>query len=180
MEGRAVGSDHPPSWQDWRHIHPTRMRWSSIRTVQLGPDIQVELGRYVGLIRCFNSEVGHGFIACPELKGLGYQNDVFVHHLQIGTFGQGDEVSFDAYLNARGQPQSKDLASAEGQLADFKKQLEEEFWSQVTVDKNNEMRGGRGPRRHSAEGREERRRQERPMEGWNRAVQLGCRGLQMD
>ena len=79
------------------------------------------------LIRCFSSEVGHGFIACPELKGLGYQNDVYVHHLQIGTFGQGDEVSFDAYLNAKGQPRSKDLASAEGQLADFKKQLEEEL-----------------------------------------------------
>lgn len=79
-----------------------------------GPDIQMELGRMVGLIKSFNASTGYGFIQCPKLQQLGYTNDAFLHHEQLGSFDVGAEVAFTAFVNSKGQPQAKDLQPARG------------------------------------------------------------------
>jgi len=75
------------------------------------PEERELLGEFVGTVKSFNykSMVGFGFIECEELKAQGHQNDVFVHHSEIGLCHVGDEVLFTAYLNSKGQPQAKDL-----------------------------------------------------------------------
>lgn len=79
-----------------------------------GPDVQMELGRMAGLIKSFNSSTGYGFIQCPKLQELGYSNDAFLHHEQLGSFDVGAEVTFTAFVNSKGQPQAKDLQAARG------------------------------------------------------------------
>lgn len=74
------------------------------------PDVQQVLGQFVGVIKTFNSKNGFGFIECPQLKEQGFDRDVYLHHAQIGSFQPGMQVTFTAYLNKRGQPQSMDLA----------------------------------------------------------------------
>lgn len=73
------------------------------------PDVQEELGEYVGTVKSFSAKHGYGFIECAEIKDMGY-NDVFVHHQQLGDNQVGSGVSFTAYLNSKGQPQGKDLS----------------------------------------------------------------------
>lgn len=74
-----------------------------------GPIVVAELGTLCGTIKSFNAEKGYGFIHCPTLLQVGY-NDVFLHHQQIGDFEVGNEVSFSCFLNPKGQPQAKDLS----------------------------------------------------------------------
>mmetsp|Transcript_127714 Transcript_127714/g.284687 ORF Transcript_127714/g.284687 Transcript_127714/m.284687 type:complete len:115 (-) Transcript_127714:12-356(-) len=73
------------------------------------PDVQQVLGQFAGTIKSFNPTNGFGFIHCDDLKAQGYQNDVYMHHSQIGDFQPGQQVMFTAYLNKKGQPQSMDL-----------------------------------------------------------------------
>mmetsp|Transcript_33154 Transcript_33154/g.77570 ORF Transcript_33154/g.77570 Transcript_33154/m.77570 type:complete len:375 (-) Transcript_33154:183-1307(-) len=75
------------------------------------PDEQQVLGQFVGTIKSFSAQKGFGFIDCPQTKGH-FQNDVYLHNLQIGKFGVGDRVAFTAYLNRKGQPQARDLFDA--------------------------------------------------------------------
>jgi len=76
-----------------------------------------ELGQFTGTIKSFNGKNGYGFIACPDLQAQGCPNDVFLHHHEmLEGFEVGHEVIFTAYLNARGQPQGKDLQAADGSV----------------------------------------------------------------
>jgi len=75
------------------------------------PDEQGELGQFTGPIKSFNQKNGYGFIDCAELKAQGY-NDVFLHHQQLGDHKVGEQVTFTAYVNSKGQPQAKDLQGA--------------------------------------------------------------------
>eukprot|EP00811_Abedinium_folium_P001282 NODE_11171_length_1303_cov_4.365646.p1 GENE.NODE_11171_length_1303_cov_4.365646~~NODE_11171_length_1303_cov_4.365646.p1 ORF type:complete len:324 (+),score=73.01 NODE_11171_length_1303_cov_4.365646:88-1059(+) len=70
---------------------------------------QRELGQYTGNIKSFNIQSGYGFIECSALKGEGFANDVFLHHVQKAGMEVGQCVEFTAYLNGNGKPQAKDL-----------------------------------------------------------------------
>lgn len=69
------------------------------------------LGTFTGVIKSFNPTSGYGFIQCPALAALGYPNDAFLHNQQMGSCQVGQEVQFTAYVNAKGQPQSKDVVA---------------------------------------------------------------------
>mmetsp|Transcript_80290 Transcript_80290/g.227380 ORF Transcript_80290/g.227380 Transcript_80290/m.227380 type:complete len:304 (+) Transcript_80290:108-1019(+) len=75
------------------------------------PDESI-LGEFVGVIKRFNPTSGFGFIACDEVKALGYDNDVFLHSSQFGNFEVGARVKFTCYLNTKNQPQCRDLEDA--------------------------------------------------------------------
>merc|ERR1711862_817131 len=76
------------------------------------------IGQFVGNIKSFNPQKGFGFIECDGLKAAGYTNDVYLHHTKVGSlykvgnFQAGAQVMFTAFLNARGQPQARDLQDA--------------------------------------------------------------------
>mmetsp|Transcript_138081 Transcript_138081/g.441148 ORF Transcript_138081/g.441148 Transcript_138081/m.441148 type:complete len:715 (-) Transcript_138081:89-2233(-) len=69
---------------------------------------QQELGMFVGRIKSFSAIDGYGFIECPSVRAQGYR-DVFLHNSQVQSFVVGSSVHFTVYLNAKGQPQAKDL-----------------------------------------------------------------------
>jgi len=73
-----------------------------------GPDVKEELGQGVGIIKSFSEQNGYGFIECPEVREMGYQ-DVFMHSAQLQGFHVGDTVSFNCFLNSNGKVQAKDL-----------------------------------------------------------------------
>mmetsp|Transcript_80291 Transcript_80291/g.227385 ORF Transcript_80291/g.227385 Transcript_80291/m.227385 type:complete len:328 (+) Transcript_80291:108-1091(+) len=75
------------------------------------------LGEFVGVIKRFNPTSGFGFIACDEVKAMGYDNDVFLHHSHLGNFEVGAQVKFTCYLNTKNQPQCRDLEDASGMAA---------------------------------------------------------------
>lgn len=79
------------------------------------------IGTYTGWVKSFNENNGYGFISCEDLKKEGYNNDVFLHHAQLNGNQVGSEVSFAVFLNAKGQPQAKDLEGTGGQ-GNWKKQ----------------------------------------------------------
>jgi len=79
------------------------------------------IGTYTGMIKSFNEANGYGFISCEDLKKEGYHNDVFLHHAQLNGNQVGSEVVFAVFLNAKGQPQAKDLEATGGQ-GNWKKQ----------------------------------------------------------
>merc|ERR1719491_1073125 len=80
------------------------------KSTHVGPNIAEVLGQSIGVIKSFSEKNGYGFIDCPEVKDMGYQ-DVFMHHQQMGNFKDGDEVVFTCYLNDKGNPQAKELMS---------------------------------------------------------------------
>mmetsp|Transcript_42229 Transcript_42229/g.130868 ORF Transcript_42229/g.130868 Transcript_42229/m.130868 type:complete len:290 (+) Transcript_42229:70-939(+) len=73
-----------------------------------GPD----LGQFQGMVNNFSEKDGFGFIVSEGLHQMGYQNDVFVHWDQLSGRNIGEQVSFTAFLNSKGQPQAKDLQPA--------------------------------------------------------------------
>jgi len=73
-----------------------------------GPDVKEELGQGVGIIKSFSEQNGYGFIECPEVREMGYQ-DVFLHGAQMAGYTVGDTVSFNCFLNSSGKIQAKDL-----------------------------------------------------------------------
>jgi len=83
------------------------------RKLEGGDDFKVdkdkELGSFSGFIKSFNSNKGYGFINCEDLQAMGYKNDVFLHHAQLGSHEVGGTVQFTAFLNGKNQPQAKDL-----------------------------------------------------------------------
>ena len=76
----------------------------------LPPDVQAILGRFVGRIKEFNSEQGHGSIACRHLRAQGYIKDASVSRAQLGDFQVGEQVSFTCFLSIRGKLASMGLA----------------------------------------------------------------------
>lgn len=40
---------------------------------------------------------------------MGYTNDVWLHHAQLGQFQVGSTVTFTCFLSDKGLPQAKDL-----------------------------------------------------------------------
>jgi len=68
-----------------------------------------EVGSFTGTIKSFNPKSGYGFITCMDLQQMGFTNDVFLHHQQMGECVVGQGVSFTCYLNRKGQPQAKDV-----------------------------------------------------------------------
>lgn len=69
---------------------------------------QIE-GRFAGVIKSFNEKSGYGFIECPDLKAAGYQNDAFLNRQQLQAFQVGSQVSFEVFVNQKGQPVAKNL-----------------------------------------------------------------------
>merc|ERR1712118_349760 len=91
----------------------TKDKGAGVKKQSVGPDVQEVLGELIGTIKSFNEKSGYGFIHCPEVTELGY-NDVFLHHQQKGDFNVGDTVAFTGYLNKKGQVQAMDLKPAQG------------------------------------------------------------------
>jgi cold shock CspA family protein len=67
------------------------------------------LGEVTGTIKSFSVDKGFGFISSPDVREMGYSNDVFLHNQHKGEFEVGSYVAFSLYLNSKGQPQAKDL-----------------------------------------------------------------------
>mmetsp|Transcript_77604 Transcript_77604/g.231217 ORF Transcript_77604/g.231217 Transcript_77604/m.231217 type:complete len:227 (-) Transcript_77604:62-742(-) len=61
-----------------------------------------------GVIKKINQQLGYGFIACPELSAV-FGCDVFLHKKQVGSFVEGQRVSFAVTLNKENKPQAFDL-----------------------------------------------------------------------
>merc|ERR1712098_132384 len=73
------------------------------------------LGEFIGTIKSFSHTNGYGFIECPEIKEA-YGYDIFLHHLQVGSFNIGDYVQFSAFLNSSGKPQAKEVKPPDAAL----------------------------------------------------------------
>eukprot|EP00930_Biecheleria_cincta_P053555 TRINITY_DN3910_c0_g2_i1.p1 TRINITY_DN3910_c0_g2~~TRINITY_DN3910_c0_g2_i1.p1 ORF type:complete len:999 (-),score=199.68 TRINITY_DN3910_c0_g2_i1:81-3077(-) len=68
--------------------------------------------RATGRIMQFDAQKGFGFIKCPEVhKEFG--KDVYLSHQELSDFAVGDFVDFDVVLNKDGNPQARNLESAE-------------------------------------------------------------------
>jgi len=102
---------------DRARARPTRRAREPERRVETGvscpPRTSKELPgvtdrRFAGRIVSYKEEEGYGFISCPELYPR-FRRDIFLHKLQIRSFGVGAPVSFGVFLNKNGQPQAKDL-----------------------------------------------------------------------
>jgi len=76
-------------------------------------DDAAHIGDYEGTIKSFNEKNGYGFIDCADLKAE-YNNDCFLHHNDLASFGVGDNVSFAVFLNSAGKPQAKNLTESSG------------------------------------------------------------------
>ncbi|CAD7966285.1 unnamed protein product [Amoebophrya sp. A120] len=63
---------------------------------------------FSGVIRTFNANLGYGFITCAVLKDQ-YDRDVFVHKQQFEGLEVGDQVQFKVSVNAKGQPQAREV-----------------------------------------------------------------------
>mmetsp|Transcript_108578 Transcript_108578/g.198001 ORF Transcript_108578/g.198001 Transcript_108578/m.198001 type:complete len:344 (+) Transcript_108578:59-1090(+) len=80
--------------------------------------------RHEGKLRLFidGAGYGYGFITCPALKKRYPDKDIFLHAHQKGPFQQGDDVTFNVFVNFRGNPQATDLRrlkkKAPGEAAD--------------------------------------------------------------
>lgn len=70
------------------------------------------LGQFIGVIKKYDMNNGFGFVECPEVKSQGFTNDCFLHHTQLGPFQVGSQVQFTCFVNAKGQPQCRDLQEA--------------------------------------------------------------------
>jgi cold shock CspA family protein len=66
------------------------------------------LPEYIGFVREYNSRRGFGFIICAETWMI-YKHDVFLHRYQARRISAGDQVIFSIDLNARGQPQARNV-----------------------------------------------------------------------
>merc|ERR1711957_1104177 len=67
--------------------------------------------RYVGVISAFYEAKKCGFIKSEEVFSQ-YGTDTFVSQMEIGSFTVNSAVSFRIAMNAKGQPQARDLDDA--------------------------------------------------------------------
>lgn len=65
--------------------------------------------RWEGVLISVMQEKGFGFIRCPELKDTFPNNDIFLHKNQMGSYQQGDAVSFSVFINRSGKPNANEL-----------------------------------------------------------------------
>ncbi|CAJ1455577.1 unnamed protein product [Effrenium voratum] len=70
--------------------------------------------RWEGVIATVRQDKGFGFIRCPELRKMYPEKDVFLHQRHLGSFREGDNVSFGVFMRD-GKPQATDLAMVNGQ-----------------------------------------------------------------
>lgn len=85
----------------------------------ISPPAQFDLGgiggaipddaRFTGTITAFKPEKHFGFIMCPELKEQFGGKDIFVSDQEIKHFQIGSSVTFRVVMNAKGNPQARDL-----------------------------------------------------------------------
>merc|ERR1712066_1185797 len=68
-------------------------------------------GRQVGVISCFYPEKKFGFVQCDAVFQQ-YGVDTFLSDKEIGEFQIGSEISFEMAVNAKGQPQARNLGPA--------------------------------------------------------------------
>jgi len=73
--------------------------------------------RYEGFIATWRTDKGFGFIRCQELRQKFPDKDVFLHNKQVGSFKEGDAVTFAIVMNRDGRPQATDLQPAGGAAA---------------------------------------------------------------
>jgi len=106
-------ADRPPlgilgSPQTWREACRETAR-EARRNLPPGMEPFQELGHFTGTIKSFNNKFAYGFIACPEIREMGFNNDVYLHVVERGDCAIGQEVSFFCYLNTKGLPQAKEV-----------------------------------------------------------------------
>lgn len=64
---------------------------------------------YVGVLRTFSPKDGYGFIQCPALR-KGFDRDIYIHKAELPEGAScGCSVSFRLHINAKGQPQARDV-----------------------------------------------------------------------
>lgn len=63
-----------------------------------------QLGEFDGKVKYISEAFDYGIIECQQLRDLGY-NDVFSKKNKIRGLQLGDDVSFAAFLNSKGDPQ---------------------------------------------------------------------------
>lgn len=66
---------------------------------------------YLGTLKSFSSAQGYGFVACEDVFKL-YQRDIYFDRSQLPRppiYTQGQTLEFQVNLNARGQPQARNL-----------------------------------------------------------------------
>jgi len=68
------------------------------------------LGELTGTIKSFSDKNYYGFIECPQLQSMGYQ-DAFLHGDEKRGYRVGHTIKFTAVLSKDGKPQAKDLKS---------------------------------------------------------------------
>jgi len=68
------------------------------------------LGELTGTIKSFSDKNYYGFIECPQLQAMGYQ-DAFLHGDEKRGYRVGHTIKFTAVLSKDGKPQAKDLKS---------------------------------------------------------------------
>lgn len=91
------------------------------------PDMEQVAGvtdkRFEGRIKMWFEDKSYGFIATDGLKEVPrfHGMDVFLHLSQKRHFKRGDSVTFNVFVNYRGQPQATELRRAEDSLARVKR-----------------------------------------------------------
>jgi len=68
------------------------------------------LGEFTGTIKSFVDKNYYGFIECPQLQAMGYQ-DAFLHGDEKKGYRVGHTIKFTAVISKDGKPQAKDLKS---------------------------------------------------------------------
>merc|ERR1712048_336405 len=69
-----------------------------------------DLGTFVGVLAHYQPRrTGGGFIDCPELAASGFPQ-LFVEQCQVGEFRRSNAVKFEAFINAQGQPEARNLS----------------------------------------------------------------------
>jgi len=84
-------------------------------------------GRYVGTITAFYPERRYGFIKSDEISQQ-FGTDAFLSDQEVGVFGVDSVVSFRVAVNAKGQPQARELQDASQQ--DASQQDASQQWGQ--------------------------------------------------
>jgi len=94
------------------------------------------LGNFKGRIKSFVDAKRYGFIECPEIQQMGYQ-DVFLHAEDKWGHKVDEVVAFCAYLKPDGKPQAKNLIGENEQVlgqfvGEIKSFVESKHWGFIS------------------------------------------------
>lgn len=100
------------------HLAPNLAQWM-IPNLTFAPVSAITHNRHTGVVKNFDTNKGYGFIDCPEVKEL-FDSDVWLHHGQVGSFGNGSVVEFAVMLSKDNKPQGFCLTAGKGAAASAK------------------------------------------------------------